>query len=206
MFGLQEICQWILETLLKPVSRLAAGWIATPIMKLLLWLWGGGGFRNTEEAIHQWLRCSLVLSAGTYNFECLLFNAAPQQNWNSSVVMFRLIIVLGVMQQMTAHTLFAWRCRELPKLPRTGWRIDWERIPKYLLQLVLVKFCQGLSCASCACAILAAIYAGAAGWKYLAAAILLCLIVCLATTRIGSPTEDVSPEPTPRRPNCPPEK
>ena len=187
MHSLLELLQHLLNSCLRPLSHWLAGWVATPLMKMVGWaLRSRVEAPEIEEYISQWLRCSLILTACSYNAERVLFQLAPQANWSSATLLLRVMMVMKIVQAMRIQSKFALRYADMPKLPLNGWRTSWRAVGAYLRDAGKVVFCRHLSALSPTCAILAAMTGGALGWSYLGGAVAQYFVICMIVAYVDS--------------------
>ncbi|WP_339912184.1 DNA topoisomerase I [Symmachiella dynata] len=139
-----------------------------------------------EKDLEQWFRASLVLLAVTANMEHLMFDWITGDHTRIDleplVLGGRILIAVGVIETMPDQELFAIIYPGPPHLKfRRGQILS--TVKEHWRPYVRGLICQHINRSSPVFAIMAAIFAGPAGWVFYVLAIIQYLIIGLVTSR-----------------------
>jgi hypothetical protein len=124
----------IVKPVLRPVFRVISGLVAIPVFRFVL----RRVFRvqttnpELERDLENWFRGAVLLLAATANLEDMLFGWLPWHHNNEPwlTMLLRLLLAIGVIENMPDQDLFAFIHRGPPKFrlsKKSGWQAAWRR-------------------------------------------------------------------------------
>ena len=192
---ISQLLNWLMPTfllqpVLKPVSRLILGLIAVPFFRLVLHrvVRVRDMSDEMEKDLEQWFRGALILLLATKNVEMLLFNAvsdSTREKFESHDWMFmagRILLAMGVIEGMPDQALFSVIHPGPPRLKLQKGRI-FGSLADYVFPFLKGMLCQHLNRSSPMFVILATIFGDQPGWIFYGIAITQYLIIGLVTSR-----------------------
>lgn len=185
--------RWLLQPILKPVTRLILGLIAVPFFRLVLHrvVRVKEIDQELEKDLELWFRGALVLLLATKNMEILVFNwltdtpptpgdAGPPTHW--MLLAGRILLAMSVIEGMPDQALFSVIHPGPPK-PKFEKGRYFRSLLLYIPQLLRGLLCQHLNRSSPMFVILAVIFGETPGWIFYGIAITQYLIIGLVTSR-----------------------
>jgi hypothetical protein len=187
------ISNLLFRPIVRPILRFLSGMIAIPIFRFILRrvLRVQTTDVELERDLEHWFRASLVLLAATANLESFLFGWLPWQKVDEPwlLMLFRLLLAVGVIENMPNQDLFAMLHRGPPKFAftsRAGWHQAWRERWWYAKGLLMLH----LKRSSPVFVIMAVVFGGhvgsvdwRVGWWCYGLAIGQYLIIALITDR-----------------------
>jgi hypothetical protein len=124
----------VFKPFLRPIFRVLTGVLAIPAFRFVMrrCFRGRTLSKEMERDLERWFRGAVILLAATANLEDFLFGWLP---WHKSeepwlTMMLRLLLAVGVIENMPDQELFGILHRGPPKVKlttRDGWKELWQR-------------------------------------------------------------------------------
>ena len=179
----------LVDTLMRPITRLLVGLIAIPVFRLFL----RKGLRvqeidkELEKDLEQWFRGVLVLLVASANMQDVLFGWVPldlnaEDAWIG--VSLRLVLAIGVIEAMPDQDLFALIHAHPPQF---NWKTPLVELRAKWRELARATIARHVNRTSPVFVIMTAIFTGAVGWTCYTFAIVQYLIIGLVTSRDKAP-------------------
>lgn len=179
--------RWLLQPILKPITRLTLGLIAVPFFRLVMHkvVRVKEIDRELEKDLEMWFRGAILLLLATKNMESFVFSWVSAETLERRDWLFmagRILLAMGVIEGMPDQALFSVIHPGPPKPEFQKGRF-FASLIAYIPRLIKGLLCQHLNRSSPMFVILATIFDGELGWVFYGMALVQYLIIGLVTSR-----------------------